>query len=189
MALQLEEVLRLLVVAAIDTRVLRQDERFPLVTCGSVPVGLALGPASPKQDPTECPDLPRAAPCAINTAHSQPWFSKKLWILLARCCANWFSCLLLFLPSYLSSGEVHSRTWGKRGSWKKYLESWCTVSPYTRSQQLLNLKSQDFVWAWTHVQGDLGVGSSWHPKIHRGKMFSHWHGTACAWMALLQNVP
>lgn len=72
MALQLEEVVKLLAVAAIDTRVLRQGERFPLFTCGSVPVGLALGPASPKQDSTECPDLPCAALCAINTAHSQP---------------------------------------------------------------------------------------------------------------------
>lgn len=42
---------------------------------------------------------------------------------------------------------------------------------------------------WALVQGELVVGSSWHPKIHGGKVFSHWCGTACAWVALLQNVP
>lgn len=72
MALQLEEDLKLLVVAAIDRRVLRQDERFSLFTCGSALVGLALGSPSSNQDPAECPDLPCAALCAITIAHSQP---------------------------------------------------------------------------------------------------------------------
>lgn len=72
MALQLEEVLKLLVVAAIDTRVLGQDERFSLFTYESVPVGLALEPAPSKQDPPERPDLPCAALCAINNAQSLP---------------------------------------------------------------------------------------------------------------------
>lgn len=49
MALQLEEVLKLLVVAAIERRVLGQVERFSLFTCEPVPVGLALEPASSKR--------------------------------------------------------------------------------------------------------------------------------------------
>lgn len=38
--------------------------------------------------------------------------------------------------------------------------------------------------------GTCGAGcGSWHPQNSQGKMFSHWCGTACAWVALLQNVP
>lgn len=79
--------------------------------------------------------------------------------------------LIALLPPYLFSGEVHSRRWGKRRSWRRYQQSLCTISPHTQSQQLPKLKSRISSEPGLGTQGELGVGSPRHPKIHRGRCF------------------
>lgn len=78
MALQLGEVLNLPVVAAIDMRVLGQDERFSLFIFESVPVGLALEPTSSNWDPTECPDLTMCSPVCHKHCTASALMFKKL---------------------------------------------------------------------------------------------------------------
>lgn len=89
--------------------------------------------------------------------------------------------LITFLSPYLFSGEAHSRTWG-RGEAEGNTVLVHRQSPHT---QILKLKPQDLIWAQTgHMCQESWV---WAPQNAQGKMFSHWCGTACAWM--LQNVP
>lgn len=144
MALQLEEVLKLLVVAAIDTRVLRQDERFPLVTCGSVP-GTSWDQLPQNRIPPNVL-IYHVQPRVPLTLHTlSPGFQKSSEFYWPDSVQIDFPAYYFFyLHTYLLerfTAEPEERGEAERNTWNPGI----SVSPYTRSQQLLNLKSQDFI--------------------------------------------
>lgn len=130
----------------------------------------------------------RVQPCVPLTLHS-PDFQKALNFTGQMQCKLIF-LLVAFLPSYLFSGEVHSRTWGKRGSWGNTCNPGAPSAPTHRvgSSSNWNPRISSEPGLGTRARG-AGCGQLLAPQNSQGKMFSLWWGTAYAWVALLQNAP
>lgn len=148
--------------------------------------GAGSGTSFLKKDPSESAFLP-LQPCVPLTLHTlSPDFQKALNFtgqMQIDFPAYYF---LTFIPVFWRGSQQKV---GKEGKLKEiptilvHHQSPHTESAAPQTKILGFHLSLD----WAHKGSCCGQPLA--PQNSQGKMFSHWCGTACAWVALLQNVP